>query len=416
MQPVSLAELARPIVALSGGVDSALVAYLLKRAGTPVEALHMTNWDDDEDGYCTAREDLKAARSVADFLDIPLHHVSFAKEYREQIFSNFIELYARGLTPNPDILCNRQVKFGVCLDYAKRLGASHLATGHYASILAGPTGFELHRGVDPLKDQSYFLQHMPATALSQSVFPLGQYRKDQVRALALNAGLPVHARKDSTGICFIGERPFKEFLARYVQAEPGPIESVEGRVIGQHHGLAYYTIGQRQGLGVGGLKDRNGEAWYVARKDATRNCLVVAQGESHPALLCQQFWVTNLHWLSDATPRGLSADPTTGFPVEVQIRHRGESITGELAGLGASVSPAQAAAGLTQAGEPRVTLARPFHYVAPGQYAAFYHGSRCLGGGQISQALTLSGDIIGTSLGDVHEPNHRQSDRRVENL
>lgn len=376
----------RPLVALSGGVDSAVAAYLLKARGEAVEALHMTNWDDDEDGYCTAREDLQAARSVAQALEIPLHHVSFAAEYRERIFRAFVEEYQQGLTPNPDILCNREVKFGVCLEYAKRLGATTLITGHYARLKTNAQGEpELHRAVDLNKDQTYFLQHMPQAALAHVGFPIGDYRKEEVRAIAKQARLPVFNRKDSTGICFIGERPFKEFLARYVHSAPGPIESVEGVVLGQHDGLSYYTIGQRQGIKVGGLKDQSGLPWYVARKDAARNTLIIANGENHPALLSQEFSVGPIHWLGPPQPI-----PTA---VEVQIRHRGECLPAQLLVSDASLG-----------GHVRVRLTdAPFRYVAPGQYAALYHGEHCLGGAVIVRAKTLAGDIIGGSRGEIHE-------------
>lgn len=423
----------RPIVALSGGVDSAVVAYLLKSQGLAVEALHMTNWDDDEDGYCTAKEDLKAARSVADFLNIPLHHVSFAKEYREKIFANFIDLYAMGLTPNPDVLCNREVKFAACLSYAKRLGGSHLVTGHYATVIQGSDGYELHRGIDPLKDQSYFLQQMPYSALAQSLFPLGAYTKAQIREIAKQARLPVYDRKDSTGICFIGERPFKEFLSRYVHSTQGPIESVSGEVIGEHQGLSYYTIGQRQGLGVGGRKDSDNSAWYVARKDAARNTLIVAQGEDHPALLSQQFWVIDPHWLcetqlptcanSDSHPQAsqpwpyrLADHPSGGLTVRVQIRHRGESILGSLVPVFAQSTDNSVNFSPSRLLRAKVTLDHPFRYIAPGQYAAFYSAERCLGGAQITHALTQSGDIIGASLGEIYEPPNHPIDRRITHL
>jgi len=377
--------MAKPIVALSGGVDSAVAAWLLTQRGAPVEALHMTNWDDDEDGYCTAKADLEAARSVAQALKIPLHHVSFAKEYRDQIFRAFIDDYQNGLTPNPDILCNREVKFGVCLEYAKRLGASHLVTGHYAQIKPTTSGdCGLYRAVDPNKDQTYFLQNMPRSALHQVGFPIGEYRKEQVRELAKQARLPVYDRKDSTGICFIGERPFKEFLARYVHSQPGPIESVDGVVLGEHMGLSYYTIGQRQGIKVGGIKDNSGLPWYVARKDAARNTLIVAQGEQHPALSCASFTVGPIHWLCDP--------PAVPLDLHVQIRHRGECL------------PARLSAGeLSRPGSRRVDLlAAPMRFVAPGQYAAFYSDDQCLGGAVMTSATTLAGDIISGSTGESH--------------
>jgi tRNA-specific 2-thiouridylase len=396
---------ARPIVALSGGVDSALVAFLLKSQGFAVEALHMTNWDDDEDGYCTARDDLKAARSVADFLQIPLHHVSFAKEYREQIFSDFLAQYAEGLTPNPDILCNREVKFGACLSYMQRLGGTHLATGHYAKIVKGPSEYELHRGSDHLKDQSYFLQQMPIEALSKACFPLGDYQKSKVRAQALAAGLPVHARQDSTGICFIGERPFRAFLSRYIHASPGPIENVDGTVVGEHEGLAYYTIGQRQGLKIGGRLHGSGLPWYVARKEIARNALIVAQGENHPALLSRRFWISGMHWLTHSLEPWVNpTSPRSLKPLSIQIRHRGERISARLTPLSEcafnhlaklDATPITDLSAYFTAPFWQIDLTEPFRYVAPGQFAAVYDDERCLGGAKITYAQTLEGDIIG---------------------
>ncbi|MDX1517540.1 MAG: tRNA 2-thiouridine(34) synthase MnmA, partial [Woeseiaceae bacterium] len=252
----------RVVVGLSGGVDSAVAALLLRQAGADVHALHMTNWDDD-DGYCTAAEDLQDAREVCRQLDIPLHHVNFVREYRERVFRYFLDEYSAGRTPNPDVLCNREIKFGAFREYAKRLGAEFLATGHYARVAIVDGAPVLLKGADPDKDQSYFLHAVSAAALAETVFPLGDLVKERVRALAHDHGVAVHDKKDSTGICFIGERPFREFLSSYLPASPGRIEDISGNVLGEHGGLMYYTLGQRQGLGIGGRDDARDLPWYV---------------------------------------------------------------------------------------------------------------------------------------------------------
>ena len=280
---------------MSGGVDSAVAALLLRERGADVQALYMTNWDDD-DGYCTAAADLQDARAVCDALSIPLHHVNFARQYRERVFEHFLAEYRAGRTPNPDVLCNREIKFGVFRDYAKRLGAERLATGHYARIdeeLGAPV---LCKGRDANKDQSYFLHAIPTPALCKTVFPLGDLLKQDVRELARDHGLPVSGKKDSTGICFIGERPFREFLENFLPAKPGPICTSDLQTIGEHHGLMYYTLGQRQGLGLGGRRDSPEGAWYVARKDLERNALVVVQ-DNDPLLYSTSLQVSDVSWL-----------------------------------------------------------------------------------------------------------------------
>ncbi|HZW58753.1 MAG TPA: tRNA 2-thiouridine(34) synthase MnmA, partial [Woeseiaceae bacterium] len=283
------------IVGLSGGVDSAVAALLLKRAGADVQALHMTNWEDD-DGYCTAAADLQDARRVCEQLGIPLHHVNFAAEYRDRVFANFLEEYRAGRTPNPDVLCNREIKFGVFREHAKRLGGSLLATGHYARVRQRHGRVQLLKGVDRAKDQSYFLHAVSAEALAETLFPLGELSKQEVRGIARDAGLAPQDKKDSTGICFIGERPFREFLSTYLPAQPGVIRSADGRKLGTHQGLMYYTPGQRQGLGVGGRRDAGGEPWYVAGKDLARNELIVVQGE-HPLLYSDALEACDAHWI-----------------------------------------------------------------------------------------------------------------------
>ena len=283
------------ILGLSGGVDSAVAAVRLQDAGAEVEALHMTNWEDD-DGYCTAAADLQDARKVCERLDIPLHHVNFAAEYRDRVFQYFLDEYRSGRTPNPDVLCNREIKFGVFREHARRLGGELLATGHYARVADVDGESALLKGIDPDKDQSYFLHAVGADAFEETVFPLGDLFKADVRRIAKQRGLNVHAKKDSTGICFIGERPFREFLGTYLPAQPGPIRTADGRPLGTHSGLMYYTLGQRQGLGIGGRRDSDDEPWYVVAKDVDDNVLVVDQGDT-PLLLSAGLVAADASWI-----------------------------------------------------------------------------------------------------------------------
>jgi tRNA-specific 2-thiouridylase len=354
----------RLIVGLSGGVDSAVAAWLLKRAGHEVQGLHMSNWDDpdDEQGYCTSAADYQAALAVAREIGIPLHRVSFAAEYRDRVFRHFLAEYAAGRTPNPDVLCNREVKFGVCLEYARRLGGAVLATGHYARVAVADGRARLLRAADRNKDQTYFLHQLGGDALECASFPLGGLAKPEVRELARRAGLPVHDRPDSTGICFIGERPFREFLARYLPAQPGPIESEDGRSLGTHAGLVHYTPGQRQGLGLGGRAGAPEQPWYVADKDVARNALIVVQGHDHPRLHSAAFAVAPPHWIGPA--------PALPLACRVQVRHRQLDVPCRL-------EPAADGA--------RVELEAPLRAVAPGQYAVFYLGDECLGGAVITR-------------------------------
>ncbi|MEO8314863.1 MAG: tRNA 2-thiouridine(34) synthase MnmA [Pseudomonadota bacterium] len=352
----------RIIVALSGGVDSAVTALLLLRAGHEVQGLYMHNWEEDEQGYCTSAEDFQDARRVALELGIPLHRVDLSAPYRERVFSEFLAAYRAGLTPNPDVLCNREIKFGDCLAHARRLGAQRLATGHYARIEAGPDGPELHKGVDAGKDQSYFLHAVRRERLAHAVMPLGTLHKDEVRELARAAGLPVFNKRDSTGICFIGERPFREFLEQYIEHTPGPIRTHDGALVGEHVGLPFYTLGQRGGIGVGGTRGASGEPWYVAAKRAADNTLVVTQGENHPALFTRQLHTGAVNWLA--------APPADENDVTVRLRYRQED------------QPARMAQ--TPAGA-RITPREPQRAVTPGQSAVIYQGTRCLGGGVIRQ-------------------------------
>jgi tRNA-specific 2-thiouridylase len=357
------------IVGMSGGVDSAVAALLLKQAGHTVEGLFMSNWDDDDD-YCTAAEDFQDARRTCEVLAIPLHRVSFATEYRERVFANFLREYAAGRTPNPDVLCNREIKFGVCLEYMQRLGASWAATGHYARLRHGAAGTQLLKAVDAAKDQSYFLHQVPAAALAKTLFPLGELCKDEVRRRAHAAGLPVFDKPDSTGICFIGERPFEEFLRGHLQQRPGPIEDAAGTVIGEHRGLAVYTLGQRSGLRIGGRAGAAAAPWFVAAKDQRRNALIVVQDPGHPLLLSDTFEVEAVHWMGE--PPGQAA---AAGPLAVKTRYRQRDLPCTLR---------------IEADRVRVTLPTPARAVTPGQYAVFYRGDECLGGGVIARVIAYT--------------------------
>jgi len=355
----------RVILGLSGGVDSAVAAVLLKEAGADVQALHMTNWEDD-DGYCTAAEDLQDARRVCEQLDIPLHHANFAKQYRDQVFEYLLNEYRAGRTPNPDVLCNREIKFGVFRDYAKRLGGDLLATGHYARTAVIDGHGALLKGKDLGKDQSYFLHAVTAEALAETVFPLGDFEKAEVRQIARDAGLAVHNKKDSTGICFIGERPFKEFLSTYLPANPGPMRTPDGEEVGTHEGLMYYTLGQRQGLRIGGRKDRGEEPWYVVAKDVADNVLLVAQGE-HALLFSDWLVATDASWIGEA-PGGLDE----GLSYTAKIRYRQADQACVVTRLDDSTL------------EVRFDTAQKA--VAPGQFVVFYDGECCLGGAVIDKS------------------------------
>ena len=355
----------RVLVGLSGGVDSAVAALLLKQAGWDVQGLYMSNWEEDDDGYCTAAQDFQDARAIAGELGIPLHRVSFAAQYRRQVFAYFLAEHEAGRTPNPDVLCNREIKFGVALDWARRLGATHLATGHYARLLPTPDGVGLFKALDAAKDQSYFLSQVARTALTQVLMPLGELCKGDVRALARRAGLPVHDKPDSTGICFIGERPFRDFLARYLVRNPGPIESDDGERLGEHEGLAFYTLGQRTGLQIGGRHGRPEAPWYVAAKDAARNTLVVVQGQEHPRLFSASLESGDWHWLAAARAGSWAAG--------VKVRYRQADQAAQLLS--------------TPHGTMQVRFERAQRAVTPGQYVVAYEAERCLGGAVIERTL-----------------------------
>jgi len=354
------------MVGLSGGVDSAVAALLLQEAGHEVSAVFMKNWDDDDDAdFCPAARDLADARAIAARLGIELHTVSFSAEYWNRVFAFFLEECAAGRTPSPDIVCNREIKFRAFLDHAMRQGAEFIATGHYARIGPRPP-VRLLKGLDADKDQTYFLHTLDRDQLARSLFPLGGLLKRQVRQLARTAGFANHAKKDSTGICFIGERRFDEFLSRYLAGTPGEIRTPYGRVVGQHRGLMFYTIGQRQGLGIGGRQHSTGEPWYVTGKDMDANILYVVQGTDHPALYSPGLLGSRAHWIA-GTP------PASRFECTARIRHR--------QAVQACTVHDEGGAGC------RVAFAEPQRAIAPGQSVVFYEGDECLGGAVIEQAL-----------------------------
>ncbi|WP_460175048.1 tRNA 2-thiouridine(34) synthase MnmA, partial [Turicimonas sp. TL08] len=347
----------RVVVGLSGGVDSSVTAYLLKQQGYEVIGLFMKNWEDDDDSeYCSSRQDLIDAAAAADVIGIELEAVNFAKEYKERVFSIFLEEYRAGRTPNPDILCNSEIKFKSFLDYALKMGAEKIATGHYARVRENNGLFELLKGVDPAKDQSYFLHRLNQHQLSKSLFPIGGYCKTEIRKIAAEIGLPNARKKDSTGICFIGERPFREFLHRYLSNKPGPIKTPDGKVVGEHIGLSYYTLGQRKGIGIGGTKDSNGEPWFAARKDIKENTLYVVQGHDHPWLQSMTLKASDPNWI-------LGTPPAAGSQLSVKTRYRMPDEPCEI----------------ISADENSLFLAskEPMWAVTPGQSAVLYNGDVC---------------------------------------
>ncbi|CAM8671392.1 TrmU Predicted tRNA(5-methylaminomethyl-2-thiouridylate) methyltransferase, contains the PP-loop ATPase domain [Comamonadaceae bacterium] len=367
----------RIVVGLSGGVDSAVTAHLLKQQGHEVVGIFMKNWEDDDDSeYCSSNIDFVDAAAVADVLGIEIEHVNFAAEYRDRVFAEFLQEYQAGRTPNPDILCNAEIKFKAFLDHAMRLGAEKIATGHYARVrLNDGTGkHELLKGLDPAKDQSYFLHRLNQAQLSKTLFPVGELHKTEVRRIADEIGLPNAKKKDSTGICFIGERPFREFLNRYISKEPGPIKNPKGHTIGEHVGLSFYTLGQRQGLGIGGIKAKGAQRgggehtpWFVARKDLPNNTLWVVQGHDHPWLQSERLEALNASWVSGEAPMPIAAAAKT--------RYR----------------QTDAPCGFEPVGINNFALQFPEAQwaVTPGQSAVLYDGDVCLGGGIIHRASAL---------------------------
>ncbi len=354
----------RIVVGLSGGVDSAVSAWLLKARGWDVIGLFMKNWEDDDDSeYCSTRQDWLDAASVADVIGVDLEAVNFAAEYRDRVFAAFLSEYSAGRTPNPDVLCNAEIKFKAFLDHAMRLGAARIATGHYAGTRPGADGqVQLLRGADAGKDQSYFLHRLNQAQIARVVFPLARIQKSQVRAIAAELALPNATKRDSTGICFIGERPFREFLGRYLPTKPGPMVDDRGQVIGEHIGLAFYTLGQRKGIGVGGRRDDTGEPWYVAGKDIERNALMVVRGHEHPWLQSSRLEALDASWVGAA--------PQPGRPYGIKTRYRQLDADGVIVACGE--------------GRVRIGFDRAQRAVTPGQSAVVYDGDVCLGGGIIA--------------------------------
>ncbi|TBO27660.1 tRNA 2-thiouridine(34) synthase MnmA [Aquabacterium lacunae] len=371
----------RVVVGLSGGVDSAVTAHLLKQQGHEVVGIFMKNWEDDDDSeFCSSRQDFLDAASVADVIGIEIEHVNFAADYKDRVFAEFLREYQAGRTPNPDVLCNAEIKFKAFLDHAMRLGAEKIATGHYARVRSvadarfdGGQRFELLKGLDPLKDQSYFLHRLNQAQLSKTMFPVGELPKTEVRRIAAEIQLPNARKKDSTGICFIGERPFREFLNRYLSNTPGPIKDDRGRTLGEHVGLSFYTLGQRKGIGIGGVKEKGAprgggehEPWFVARKDMATNTLYVVQGHDHPWLLQHTLVAQDLSWVDGLGPQ------VGEHPMAAKTRYR----------------QADAGCNVTGADPQQITLCFPEAQwaVTPGQSAVLYQGDVCLGGGVIASA------------------------------
>jgi tRNA-uridine 2-sulfurtransferase len=354
------------VVGMSGGVDSSVGAWLLKEQGYRVTGLFMKNWeDDDDDEYCSSRQDWLDAASVADRIGVDIEAVNFAAEYRERVFAEFLREYSAGRTPNPDVLCNAEIKFKAFLDHAITLGAEHIATGHYARVRERDGRFELLRAVDGGKDQSYFLHRLTQEQLSRSRFPLGEIRKTEVREIAATIGLSNAAKRDSTGICFIGERPFRAFLSRYLQAKPGPIRSPDGKLLGEHVGLSFYTLGQRKGIGVGGTQEGSGEAWFVARKDLPSNTLWVVQGHDHPWLMSDTLVAGSPAWVGPA--------PVAGQRLTAKTRYR--------------QADAACVVERSEADRLAVRFDEPQRAATPGQSVVLYDGEVCLGGAVIEHSF-----------------------------
>lgn len=357
------------MVGMSGGVDSSVAAYLLKQQGFQVEGLFMKNWEqDDKPGFCAAAEDLKDAQTVCDQLNIPLHTVNFSEVYWDQVFQQMLNEYEKGRTPNPDVLCNREIKFNVFLKHAEALGAEAIATGHYARVSIIDGQAHLLKAKDREKDQTYFLNAISSEALAKTYFPVGDYLKPEIRKIATELGLSTHAKKDSTGICFIGEKRFKTFLNEYMLAKPGEIKDLQDNTLGRHDGLMFYTLGQRQGLHIGGVKHANEEPWYVVDKDLINNILYVAQGSQHPRLYAQGLICSDIHWITPRSPEDL---PLTCF-AKTRYRQVEQACV---------ISPAE------ENQQHIVMFSSPQRAVTPGQYIVFYHQNECLGGAVIESII-----------------------------
>ncbi|WMS88105.1 tRNA 2-thiouridine(34) synthase MnmA [Pleionea litopenaei] len=351
------------IVGMSGGVDSSVSAYLLLEQGFQVEGLFMKNWEeDDTDEYCSAAEDLADAQAVCDRLGIELHTVNFSAEYWDRVFEYFLNEYKSGRTPNPDIMCNKEIKFKAFLEFAMHLGADYIATGHYTRRAENNGKVQLLRGLDNNKDQSYFLYTLGQDQISKTLFPVGELEKSEVRAIAEAQGLVTAKKKDSTGICFIGERKFKDFLEQFLPAQPGPIENDQGEIIGEHQGLMFHTLGQRKGLGIGGLKNADDDPWYVVDKNVTANTLIVGQGHNHPLLMSQGLTCSQLHWVA-------REQPEPSFQCTAKVRYRQTDVPCHVSQIDEN--------------QWRVEFDEPQRAVTPGQSVVFYSGEVCLGGGII---------------------------------
>ena len=357
----------RIVVGLSGGVDSSIAAYLLKQQGYDIEALFMKNWEeDDQDGHCNAAEDYSDARSVSEQLDIPLCERNFSAEYWDNVFEGCLSEFRAGRTPNPDILCNKEIKFNVFLEHAINTGADAIATGHYAQIKYLDNRYRLLKAVDKNKDQTYFLYTLDQAQLARALFPLGELTKDTVREIARKLKLVTHDKKDSTGICFIGERKFKTFLQRFINKQPGEIRTTDNELVGQHDGLSFYTIGQRKGLDIGGrklkLSHNSGEPWYVAGKDLKTNTLIIAQGHDHPLLLSDKLTANQLHWICGKAPE-------IPFHCSAKTRYRQADQPCTIEEINKD--------------EIKVSFETPQRAITPGQSIVFYNDEECLGGGII---------------------------------
>jgi tRNA-specific 2-thiouridylase len=355
------------IVGMSGGVDSSVAAYLLQEQGYQVEGLFMKNWEqDDKEGYCAAAKDLADAQMVCEQLNIPLHTVNFSEKYLERVFEHFLNEYEKARTPNPDVLCNKEIKFKAFLEHALQLGANYIATGHYAKVKKIDEKGYLYKAKDRDKDQTYFLHAVSQEALARTLFPVGDYIKSEIRALAEKLNLATHNKKDSTGICFIGEKRFKTFLNEFLLAKPGPLKNTLGETLGKHDGLMFYTLGQRQGLGIGGLKGTEDNPWYVVDKDIASNSLIVAQGAHHPMLYSQGLICSTIHWIGDYA---------TQLPLTCYAKTRYRQVE-----QACVISP-------EDNGLHYVMFSEPQRAITPGQYLVLYRKNQCLGGATIEQII-----------------------------